>query len=225
MLNHHMTRRTFVGSAAALTLALAGCSRGADGKNAPGSTETDSGLAEGGAPADGIAAGDGATMAASGSVLVAYYSATGNTEAVALTIADELGAGTFSITPVEPYTDEDLDYNDSSSRVSVEHDDSARSVELAQVAPDSFDAYTTVFVGYPIWWGEASWVVDGFVLGNDFSGKTVVPFCTSASSGIGGSATALAELAGTGSWQEGMRFSANASADEVVSWLDGLQLA
>ena len=135
MLNHHMTRRTFVGSAAALTLALAGCSRGADGKNAPGSTETDSGLAEGGAPADGIAAGDGATMAASGSVLVAYYSATGNTEAVALTIADELGAGTFSITPVEPYTDEDLDYNDSSSRVSVEHDDSARSVELAQVAP------------------------------------------------------------------------------------------
>lgn len=169
MLNHHMTRRTFVGSAAALTLALAGCSRGADGENASGSTATGSGLAEGGAPADGLAAGDGATVAAS--------------------------------------------------------DDPARSVELAQVAPDSFDAYTTVFVGYPIWWGEASWVVDGFVLGNDFSGKTVVPFCTSASSGIGGSATALAELAVTGSWQEGMRFSANGSADEVVSWLDDLQLA
>ena len=109
--------------------------------------------------------------------------------------------------------------------MNAEHDDpSQRDVELVQETPDGFDAYTTVFIGYPIWWGGAAWPVDRFVTGNDFAGKTVYPFCTSASSGLGTSAQDLAELCGTGEWREGERFPSSASAEEVEEWVDGLGL-
>ena len=87
-----------------------------------------------------------------------------------------MNADLFEISSVDSYTEEDLDYNSDESRTSVERNDPNRSIELAQTVPDGFDAYDTVFVGYPIWWGDASWVVDGFVAGNDFAGKTVIPF-------------------------------------------------
>ena len=159
------------------------------------------------------------------SVLVVYYSATGNTEQVAQYIADSTGGDLFEIQPVEPYTDDDLNWTDDNSRVSQEHaDESLRDVELVADTVDNWDQYDTVFIGYPIWWGIAAWPVDGFVEANDFSGKTVIPFCTSSSSGLGESGQLLADMAGTGDWQEGQRFRSGASQEDVQSWIDELGL-
>ena len=159
-------------------------------------------------------------------VLVVYYSASGSTKAVAETIADDMGADLFEITPVEPYTSDDLNWTNDNSRVSKEHEDeSLRDVELTQITPDNWESYDTVLLGYPIWWGIAAWPVDNFVKGNDFSGKTVIPFCTSASSGIGDSGNLLEEMAGTGDWQEGQRFRSGASDSDVQEWVDTLGLS
>ena len=107
-----------------------------------------------------------------GKILVVYYSATGSTKAVAQTIADTANADLFEITPVDPYTSDDLNWTDDNSRVSVEHnDESKRDVELTKTTPDNWEQYDTVFVGYPIWWGIAAWPVNNFINGNDFSGK------------------------------------------------------
>ena len=153
-------------------------------------------------------------------VLVAYYSATGNTEAAAEYIAEQTGGTLFAITPAQPYTAADLDYNDSASRVSTEHaDPESRDVPLVTTTVENFADYDVVFVGYPIWWGEAAWVVDDFITENDFTGKTVIPFATSASSGIGTSDTDLAALSGTGDWLEGKRFSSHVTADAIADWL------
>ena len=158
-------------------------------------------------------------------ILVVYYSATGSTKAVAETIADTTGADLFEITPVDPYTSDDLNWTNNNSRVSKEHnDESLRNVELTKVTPDNWDSYDTVLIGYPIWWGIAAWPVDTFVKGNDFTGKTVIPFCTSTSSGLGDSGTRLQKLAGTGNWQAGQRFSSGASASEVSKWVKSLKL-
>ena len=162
---------------------------------------------------------------AGGNVLVAYFSATGNTEAAAGYIADALGADTFEITAAEPYTADDLNWSDENSRVSREHEDpSLQTVELSQSTPDNWDSYDTVFIGYPIWWGIAAWPVSSFVAANDFTGKTVIPFCTSSSSGLGDSGTLLEELAGTGEWLDGQRFRSSASETEVADWVTGLGL-
>ena len=153
------------------------------------------------------------------------YSATGNTEEAANYIAQATGGDLFELEPVEPYTEEDLNYGDENSRVSREHEDeSLRDVELVADTVDNWDQYDTVFIGYPIWWGIAAWPVDGFVEANDFTGKTVIPFCTSASSGLGQSGELLADLAGTGDWQEGIRFRSSVSEEGVQSWIEGLGL-
>lgn len=160
-----------------------------------------------------------------GKTLVVYYSASGRTKTVAETIAETAGADMFEIVPDEPYTSEDLDWTNDDSRVSREHDnESLRDVELVKVTPDNWDSYDTILIGYPIWWGIAAWPVDNFVKGNDFSGKTVIPFCTSSSSGLGQSGTLLEQMAGTGTWQEGQRFSSGASASEVQDWVNSLGL-
>lgn len=165
------------------------------------------------------------TEVQTGKVLVVYYSASGNTRAVAETIAQYTGGDTFEIVPVEEYTSEDLNWTQEGSRVNREHDDeSQQDIALVSTTVEDFDSYNTVFIGYPIWWHEAAWVVNNFVKDNDFTGKTVIPFCTSSSSGLGESGTHLAEMAGTGDWQEGMRFSTSASESEVTEWLDGLDL-
>lgn len=159
----------------------------------------------------------------SGKILVAYYSATGSTKAVAQTIASSTGADLFEITPVDPYTSADLTWSNDSSRVSIEHnDESKRDVPLTQTTPDNWSDYDTVFVGYPIWWGIAAWPVNNFIKGNDFSGKKVIPFCTSASSGLGQSGELLAQMAGTGDWQTGERFSSSVSSSDVEDWVNGL---
>ncbi len=157
--------------------------------------------------------------------LVAVYSASGNTKAIAEYIATATDADLFEITPTEPYTNDDLDWTNRNSRVSREHDDeSLRDVELVTTTVDNWADYDTVFIGYPIWWGIAAWVVDGFVEANDFTGKTVIPFCTSTSSGLGQSGKLLAEMAGTGNWFEGQRFQSRASEDTVKDWVDSLDL-
>ena len=163
--------------------------------------------------------------AETGNVLVVYFSATGNTEAVAGTIADTLGADVFEITPAEPYTSDDLNWSDENSRVSREYaDPSLRTVELETTEVENWDRYDTVFIGYPIWWGIAAWPVDSFVAANDFTGKTVIPFCTSSSSGLGDSGTLLEETAGTGTWLEGQRFRGSADPTDVQDWVNGLDL-
>ena len=157
--------------------------------------------------------------------LVVYFSATGNTEAAAGYIADTLGADTFEITPAEPYTADDLNWNDPESRVVYEYESpDARDVALVTDTPENWEDYDTVFIGYPIWWGVAAWPMSSFVAANDFTGKTVIPFCTSSSSGLGDSGTLLEELAGTGEWLDGQRFRSSASEAEVADWVTGLGL-
>ena len=131
----------------------------------------------------------------------------------------------YEITPVEPYTSDDLNWTNSSSRVSREHDDeSLRDIALTEITPEDWDSYDVVLIGYPIWWGIAAWPVDNFVKGNDFTGKTVIPFCTSSSSGLGDSGNLLEEMAGTGDWQEGHRFSSGASDADAADWGASLNL-
>lgn len=162
---------------------------------------------------------------ATGKTLVVYFSATGNTESAANYIAQATDGDLFELEPAEPYTDEDLNYNNDDSRVSREHEDeSLRDVELVADTVENWDEYDTVFIGYPIWWGIAAWPVDSFVKANDFTGKTVIPFATSASSDLGQSGELLAELAGTGDWQEGQRFSSSVSEEDIQAWVDDLGL-
>ncbi len=165
------------------------------------------------------------TQPETGKTLVIYYSASGNTARVAKDIAEAAGADLFEIVPTEVYTSEDLNWTNPDSRVSREHDDeSLRDVPLTTTEVPDWDSYDTVFIGYPIWWGIAAWPVDTFVKNNDFTGKTVIPFATSSSSGMGQSGSLLADMAGTGEWQEGQRFSSGVSSDDVQSWVNGLGL-
>jgi flavodoxin/predicted small lipoprotein YifL len=157
--------------------------------------------------------------------LVVYYSATSHTENVANYIAAYTGADLFELEPVEPYTDDDLNWRDSDSRVVYEHDnEDARTVELVSTSAQNWDEYDTVLIGYPIWWGIAAWPVDGFVAANDFTGKTVIPFCTAYSSGIGQSGTLLEQLTGTGKWLPGQRFTERPSQADIESWVETLDL-
>ena len=174
-------------------------------------------------PAGSDPAGGASDGSIGESVLVVYFSATGNTERAARMIAAQTGGDLFEIVPSDPYTADDLRWTDDESRVVREHnDESLRSVELVAVTPEDWDNYDTVFLGYLIWWGIVAWPVNGFVTGNDFTGKTVVPFCTSSSSGIGQSGQLLADMAGEGNWLAGQRFSSGVSESAIQSWLEGL---
>lgn len=153
--------------------------------------------------------------------LVVYYSATGSTEKVANYIKDSLNADIFKLEPVNEYSSADLNWTDSASRVNKEHDDeSKRDITLKSINVPNWDEYDTVFIGYPIWWGITAWPVNSFVKENDFSEKTVIPFCTSASSPLGESGKLLSEMSGTGVWQNGMRFRSGASESDVKNWLN-----
>ena len=208
---------------------LAGCQ--ASGTKASNSTTAaaqteQSSTAEASSEAEKTADNTENTGNGSGKTLVVYYSASGNTERVAKAAAEAAGADLFEIVPVEPYTSEDLNWTNDNSRVSREHnDESLRDVELTSTEVANWDSYDTVLIGYPIWWGIAAWPTDGVVKANDFTGKTVIPFCTAASSGIGQSGKLLADLAGTGDWQEGKRFASSASDQEVASWIGELGLS
>ena len=204
--------------AAVLLLSLAACgSSNSNGNDAPAQTPSNDASTPAETPED--------TAAADGRVLVVYYSASGNTKRVAEDIAAAAGGDLFEITPTEVYTSDDLNWTNADSRVNREHDDeSLRDVELTTTEVENWDEYGTVFIGYPIWWGIAAWPVDNFVKNNDFTGKTVIPFATSASSGMGQSGELLAEMAGSGNWQEGQRFSSGVSDSTVRSWAAELGL-
>lgn len=164
------------------------------------------------------------TRTETGKTLVVYYSAQGHTEEVAKKIAENLGADTFEIVPAEEYTSADLDWTDDNSRVTREHEDeSLRDVELTTTTVENWEDYDTILIGYPIWWGVAAWPVDTFVKANDFNGKTVIPFCTSTSSGLGQSGDLLKEEANGGNWQDGQRFRSNPSDSDIKNWTDSLK--
>ena len=159
-------------------------------------------------------------------ILVVYFSATGNTERVAGYIAETTGGDLFELVPVNPYTSDDLRWTDDDSRVVQEYENpELRDIELVSTTVENWAEYDVVFIGYPIWWYDAAWPVNGFVEDNDFTGKTVYTFCTSSSSGLGNSMQNLAEMAGgSGTWLDGQRFSSGASEATVTSWIESLNI-
>lgn len=156
-------------------------------------------------------------------VLVAYFSATNTTEGVAEHIANGLNADIYEIVPEDPYTDADLNYNDNNSRTTIEmNDPDARPAISGSV--ENMDQYDIVFIGYPIWWGDAPRILSTFVESYDFSGKTIVPFCTSGGSGIGSSASNLEQLTSGATWLSGRRLNGSDSQNTVMEWVNSLGL-
>ena len=155
-------------------------------------------------------------------VLVAFFSATGTTKGVAERIAAVTGGDLYEILAADPYTADDLNYNDRSSRSTSEQNDKNARPEIGSVDL-SLEGYTTIYLGFPIWWGEEPRILDTFVEKYSFEGITVIPFCTSGGSGIGRSGPNMEALAGTGTWLEGKRFSGNVSEADLQSWIDGLK--
>ena len=208
--------------ACVMLFSLAACGQAATATEVEAQTPAETDPSAQTTPTDEAAPAD---ETAGGSVLVAYFSATGNTEAAAGYIADAANADLFEITPADPYTADDLNWTDPDSRVVYEYENpDARDIALATDTPENWADYDTVFIGYPIWWGIAAWPVSSFVEANDFTGKTVIPFCTSSSSGLGESGDLLEELAGTGEWLDGQRFRSSVSEADVADWVNGLGL-
>lgn len=167
---------------------------------------------------------DSNTDTSNGKILVVYYSAQSHTEDVAKKIANNLSADLFEIIPKDIYTSDDLNWSNENSRVSKEHnDESLRNVELTNTRVDNWDSYDTVLIGYPIWWGIAAWPVNNFVKDNDFTGKIVIPFCTSASSGLGQSGKLLEDMAKGGNWKSGQRFSSTPRDTDIKTFTDSLK--
>ena len=192
----------------------------------------------------------GVSASAESDALVVYFSCTGTTQGVAERLANVTGADLYEIVPAGPYTDEDLNYNDRSTRATWEQDhpdtrpeiEGLKPIRVSEFFPEGKTAdgqiedlsaaplggdidltgYATVYIGYPIWWGMAPRILCTFVEQYDFTGKTVVPFCTSGGSGIGRSGDDLAKLAGTGEWLKGARHSGGVSEDELKAWVKGL---
>ena len=157
-------------------------------------------------------------------VLVAYFSATNVTEGVAESIADAMHASLYEIVPADPYTEEDLNYDQENSRSTIEMKDSTVRPAISG-SVENMEQYHIIFLGYPIWWGEAPRILDTFVESYDFSGKIIVPFCTSASSALGSSASQLESLTEGAQWLAGQRFSGSSSREEIEQWLNGLDFS
>ncbi len=153
-----------------------------------------------------------------GASLVVYFSATGTTEKLAETIADMVGADLYEIVPEEPYTDEDLDYNDDNSRANKEMNDEAARPAIASETIENIDDYDTIFIGYPIWWGTMPRIINTFVEIYDLSGKTIMPFCTSGGSGIATSETDLRNACGNADVRVGLRGPAQNA--QIEGWLE-----
>ncbi len=207
----------------ALTMALSLAACGAGNTSGPQESQPGSAVSETPAPAEPDAAPETPEEGDAPSTLVAYFSATGNTEGVAELLQTALDADLYEIVPEVAYTSEDLNYSSDDCRANREQNDpDARPAIDGSV--ENMDSYDVIFLGYPIWWGEAPKIISTFLESYDFTGKTIVPFCTSGSSGIGSSAEHLAGLAGSSTWLEGARFAPGASQEEVAAWVDGLEL-
>lgn len=225
-MKNKISRRQFlqVAGASAAALLLASCS-GNSASSVSSSSVASSAASSVAASSAAASSEVTSTVTTTGKTLVVYFSATGTTQGVAQTIADTVGADLFEVVPSDPYTSDDLNWTNNDSRVSREHNDEGlRAVALESTDVDGWDDYDTVFIGYPIWWGIAAWPMSSFVAVNDFTGKTVIPFCTSTSSGIGQSGKLLAELAGTGSWLDGYRFSSSTTANDIAALAESLSL-
>ena len=225
-MKNKISRRQFLQAAGASAAALLLASCSGNSASSVSSSSVASSAASSVAASSAAASSEAASaVTTTGKTLVVYFSATGTTEGVAQTIADTVGADLFEVVPSDPYTSDDLTWTNNDSRVSREHnDEDLRAVALESTDVDGWDDYDTVFIGYPIWWGIAAWPMSSFVAVNDFTGKTVIPFCTSTSSGIGQSGELLAELAGTGSWLDGYRFSSSTTANDIAALAESLSL-
>lgn len=159
---------------------------------------------------------------ATNTTLVVYFSNTGNTRTVAEKIATATDADIFEIEPAVPYTADDLDYNNDNARSMIELSDPTSRPEIANTVAN-WDGYTTIFIGYPIWWSRTPPIMQTFVETHDWNNKTSIPFCTSSSSPIGSSANILREATTGATWLEGQRFETNASDEDIAAWLDSLQ--
>ena len=225
-MKNKISRRQFLQAAGASAAALLLASCSGNSVSSVSSSSVASSAASSVAASSAAASSEAtSTVTTTGKTLVVYFSATGTTQSVAQTIADTVGADLFEVVPSDPYTSDDLNWTNNDSRVSREHNDEGlRAVALESTDVDGWDDYDTVFIGYPIWWGIAAWPVNDFVTSNDFTGKTVIPFCTSVSSGIGQSGELLAELVDAGTWLDGQRFSRGSSEADIASWVNGLNL-
>lgn len=224
--------------AAVLAASLAGC--GASGGDTQEQEETAAQTQESADSSDSSESTSESQSTGGSNILIAYFTAAENSgvdaeasasysevdgeakgrmEALAEMIQAETGGDLFSIQTEEVYPADGGDLIDYAAQ---EQDEDARPTLSTHI--ENLDNYDTIFIGYPIWWGEAAWPVDSFVENNDFTGKTVIPFATSASSGMGESGQLLADMAGTGDWQEGQRFSSSADEADVQEWIDGLGL-
>ncbi len=220
-----MKKRLFMLLALTMAASLAACGAGASGEpqeSQPGNSS--SSASQPLTPAEPDTMPDSSQEPSKGnanSTLVAYFSATGNTEEIAQHLQTILGASLYEIIPAKPYSDDDLDYNASDCRANQEQNDpSVRPAIDGSV--ENMDGYDVILLGYPIWWGEAPRIISTFLESYDFTGKTIVPFCTSGSSSIGGSAEHLTVLAADATWLEGARFNPGATQDEVAAWVEGL---
>ena len=220
-----MKKRLFMLLALTMAASLAACGAGASGEpqeSQPGNSS--SSASQPLTPAEPDTMPDSSQEPSKGnanSTLVAYFSATGNTEEIAQHLQTILGASLYEIIPAKPYSDDDLDYNASDCRANQEQNDpSVRPAIDGSV--ENMDSYDVILLGYPIWWGEAPRIISTFLESYDFTGKTIVPFCTSGSSGIGGSAEHLTVLAADATWLEGAHFNPGATQDEVAAWVEGL---
>jgi flavodoxin len=174
------------------------------------------------APAVTDTASPSSSAASTSNTLIVYFSRTGNTKSAAETISKVTGGTLYEITPAQAYTDEDIDYNNSSSRTTIEQNDKSVRPQISGTI-ENWQQYTTVYIGYPIWWGQEPRIMDTFAESYDFTGKTVIPFCTSASSSIGSSDTDLKSLASNkGTWTAGKRLTAQSSETEIKSWITEL---
>lgn len=155
--------------------------------------------------------------------LVAYFSASGVTAKVAEKLAEGVGAQIYEIRPEIPYTNADLDWQDKKARSSVEMDDKSCRPQMADQSADVAGA-EVVYIGFPVWWYREPSIIDTFLEAYDFSGKKIVPFCTSGSSGIGDTAKRMQEIVKNGVVMEGKRFPSDVSVDELKTWADSLGL-
>lgn len=171
---------------------------------------------------EGTEAQETTAQASENDTLVVFFSQTGHTKSVAEKIASITGADIYEIKAAQEYTEEDLDWNNTDSRTTHEQNDPSARPEIGS-DPVSLEGYSTIYIGYPIWWGEEPRIMDTFVENYDFDGITVIPFCTSGSSDIGESGSNLSSNAGSGNWLDGKRFDGDASEEDIQAWIEELQ--
>lgn len=167
--------------------------------------------------------GNAVNAADNSNILVVYFSCTGTTESAAKNIQNILDADIYEIEPSEPYSSEDLNYNNNSSRANIEQSDSNARPSISG-SIENLEKYDAIFLGYPIWHGKAPKIIYTFLESYNFADKTIIPFCTSGGSGISGSESELHELAENASWIEGRRLSGSDSETSVKNWLDTIDL-